>query len=236
MKRRTFLKAGLSAVFATPLLAAIKQDRLEEAVKILERAGSSGQVAAAVLHIAQRDTSFTRSFGKATDENAMFLLGSISKPISMAALITLYDQGEFQLDDPLQKFIPKFTGEGREHVTLKHLMTHVSGLPDQLPENNELRKKHATLAEFADHAIRTPLTFAPGSQYQYSSMAILLAARVAEQIAGADILTLVDRAVFQPLMMKRSALGLGQFTLEDMVVCQSEGAAPESGGARSRWR
>jgi CubicO group peptidase (beta-lactamase class C family) len=66
-------------------------------------------------------------------------------------------------------------------------LMHVSGLPDQLRDNDTLRKKHAPLSEFAEHAIRTPLNFAPGSRYQYSSMAILLAARVAEMISGLDI-------------------------------------------------
>src|SRR5437867_3720814 len=59
----------------------------------------------------------------------MFLLESISKPIGMTALMTLFDKGAFQLDDPLKKFIPKFTGEGRDDVTLRHLLSHVSGLP-----------------------------------------------------------------------------------------------------------
>ena len=50
-----------------------------------------------------------------------------------------------------------------------------------------------------------------------------------ELISGSDILTLVDRSVFQPLGMKHSAQGLGRFKLEEMVSCQMEGAAPESG-------
>jgi CubicO group peptidase (beta-lactamase class C family) len=113
---------------------------------------------------------------------------------------------------------------------MRHLLTHVSGLPDQLPENNELRSKHAPFSEFVEHAIRTPLQFVPGSKYEYSSMAILLAARVAELLSGTEIRILVDRAVFPPLRMRHSALGLGQFKLENMVPCQIEHAAPEAGG------
>lgn len=160
----------------------------------------------------------------------MFLLGSISKPIAVTALMTLFDQDAFQLDDTIKKYLPEFTGDGRELVTLKHLLTHVSGLPDQLQNNNALRSKHAPLSEFAEHTIRTPLEFAPGSRYQYSSMGILLASRIAEQISGIEIRTLVDRAVFQPLMMNHSAQGLGRFRLDDMIMCQTERAAPESGG------
>jgi CubicO group peptidase (beta-lactamase class C family) len=230
MKRRTLLQCGLAAAMGTPLFAALRQQRLDEAAELLTRATAAGEVAAAVLHVTQREASFTRSFGKAQTEQAMFLLGSISKPICMTALMTLFDRAEFKLDDPLQKFIPLFTGDGREQVTMLHLLTHISGLPDQLPENDTLRKKHAPLSEFVEHAIRTPLNFAPGSRYQYSSMAILLAARVAEMISGVDILTLVDRAVLQPLKMQHSAQGLGRFALADMIPVQTERAAPESGG------
>jgi CubicO group peptidase (beta-lactamase class C family) len=213
-----------------PAFGALRQQELDEAAGALDRAVASGHVAAAVLHVVQREATFTRSFGKARSDQAMFLLGSISKPICMTALMTLFDQGAFKLDDPLQKFIPQFAGDQRHRVTMQHLLTHVSGLPDQLPENEVLRKKHASLAEFAEHAIRTPLSFAPASRYQYSSMAILLAARVAEIISGLDILTLVDRAVFQPLQMQHSSQGLGRFALPDMVSLQTERAAPESGG------
>jgi CubicO group peptidase (beta-lactamase class C family) len=157
------------------------------------------------------------------------LLGSISKPINVTAVMTLFDEKKFDLDDRVKKFLPTFTGDRRDEVTIRHLLTHVSGLPDQLANNNELRKQHAPLTEFAAQAARTRLEFAPGARYQYSSMGIMLAARIAELISGSDIRTLVDRTVFQPLGMNHSAQGLGRFKLEEMVSCQMEGAAPESG-------
>jgi CubicO group peptidase (beta-lactamase class C family) len=230
MKRRAFIQSGMAVCLGTPLIAALRQERLDEAGEILARSTAEGEVAAAVLHVVQREITFTRSFGKARNEDAMFLLGSISKPIAVTALMTLFDRGEFKLADPLKKFIPRFTGGDRDQVTMQHLLTHVSGLPDQLPDNNELRRSHAPLSEFAEHAIRTPLEFVPGSKYHYSSMAILLATRVAEILGGADILKLVERAVLQPLKMEHSAQGLGRFKREDMVMCQTDRAAPESGG------
>ncbi|HEX5443487.1 MAG TPA: serine hydrolase domain-containing protein, partial [Pirellulales bacterium] len=199
---------------------------------------ASGQIEAAVLHVVQGDEAYTRHFGRAASGDAMFLLGSVSKPINVAAVMTLFDDGKFQLDDRVKKFLPGFAGEGRDEVTIRHLLTHVSGLPDQVADNNELRKRHASLAEFVERAVHAPLGFAPGSKYSYSSMGILLATRIAEIISGSDILALVDRAVFQPLGMTHSAQGLGRFALADMVLCQSEGAAPESGSGdpqASQW-
>lgn len=229
MNRRVFLETGLAAAVGTPLLAALKPERLDDAQAVLDNAVASGQVASAVLHVMQREETFTRHFGKARSADAMFLLGSISKPICVAALMTLLDRGQFQLDDRVQKFLPAFQGEGRDGVTLRNLLTHVSGLPDQLPENNDLRKKHAGLAEFVEHAARTPLLFAPGSKYQYSSMGILLATWIAQTISGIELREFVSRALLGPLEMKHSALGLGPYNLEEMVPVQTEHAAPESG-------
>jgi CubicO group peptidase (beta-lactamase class C family) len=234
MKRRTFLQSGVAVCLANSVGAALRQERLDDAAAALAEATAEGQVAGAVLHVIQQETSFTRSFGKAQTEDAMFLLGSISKPIVVTALMTLFDRGEFKLDDPLKKFIPQFEGDNRDQVTMQHLLTHVSGLPDQLPGNDELRRKHAPLDEFVEQAIRTPLQFAPGSKYHYSSMAILLASRVAELLSGVDNPKLVDQTVFQPLKMRRSALGLGRFKLEDMVSCQTDRAAPEAGGGDAK--
>jgi CubicO group peptidase (beta-lactamase class C family) len=224
------MQGSVAAVLGASALAALKRERVDDAVGILARAVEAGQVSAAVLHVVQWDTSVTRRFGKAANGDAMFLLGSISKPVCVTALMTLFDRGEFKLDDPVKKFLPLFAQDHRDEVTMRHLLTHVSGLPDQLLDNNELRRKHATLPEFAEHAMRTPLQFSPGSKYQYSSMGVLLAARVAEEISGTNILTLVERAVFQPLKMHHSAQGLGRFKVDDMVSCQTEHAAPEAGG------
>jgi CubicO group peptidase (beta-lactamase class C family) len=229
MQRRTFLGTALAVGNASSLFAALRGKRWEDAAEVLHRATAAKQVDAAVLRVAQRDESFTRHFGKAASDNAMFLLGSISKPINVTALMTLFDREKFQLQDRVKKFLPAFTGDGRDEVTIRHLLTHVSGLPDQLPNNNELRKQHAPLTEFAEQTLRTPLAFTPGTRYQYSSMGILLAARIAELLSGSDIRKLVDHTVFQPMGMKHSAQGLGRFKLEDMVLCQKEGAAPESG-------
>jgi CubicO group peptidase (beta-lactamase class C family) len=230
MKRRNFIQAGLAASLGTPLLAALKQERLDEAVQVLERVTASGQVTSAVMHVSQGGASFTRAFGKAQNQDAMFLLGSISKPVNVTGLMTLFDRGEFKLTDPLKKFIPEFKGGLREQVTIQHLLTHTSGLPDQLPDNDGVRKSHASLLEFADHAARLQPHFSPGTRYEYSSMGILLATRMAEIISGADIRTLTDRTIFQPLKMQHSAQGLGRSQLDDMVPCQTEYCAPEAGG------
>ncbi len=230
MQRRTFLQCGLGAVLTPSLMAAAEQDGFDAAGAILLDAVSERKLDAAALFVRQGKTEFTRSFGKAKSVDDVFLLASISKPISVAALMTLYDpRHSFALDDKVARFIPEFKDGGRGQITIRQLLTHVSGLPDQLPENQSLRRRHAALDEFVALAIRTPLLFEPGSQYKYSSMGILLAGEIARRISGKPFPMLVDEAVFRPLEMRHSAVGLGRFKLEETVRCQVEKAAPESG-------
>lgn len=229
MNRRSFLSTCVATSFVAPLAGAIRTGQFESACQALEGATATGQVAAAVLHVIRGKDSFTQHFGAAKSIDSMFLLGSISKPICITALMALLDQGEFQLEDPAKKFLPKFKGDGREQITMRDLMTHVSGLPDQLPENDALRRNHADLNQFVETAMQTPLIFPPRTRYGYSSMAILLATHVAELISGTNIRDLVEKTVLSPLEMKHSAQGLGRFQLSDFVPCQTEFAAPEAG-------
>ncbi len=171
----------------------------------------------------------SRSFGLAREKGAPFLLGSITKPICITALLALFDEGKVQLDDRLERFFPEFRGMGRERITIRHLLTHVSGLPDQLPDNSKLRSRHAPLEEFVAHSLRLSPGFSPGTKYEYSSMGILLACAVAEKISGQGVIPLVTERVLKPLKMTRSALGLGRFRLDEVVSCQTDRAAPESG-------
>ncbi|HMC64891.1 MAG TPA: serine hydrolase domain-containing protein, partial [Gemmataceae bacterium] len=114
MQRRTFLGTALALGNASPLFAALRAERWDDAAKVLEWATAAKQVHSAVLHVVQRGESFTRHFGKAASDDAMFLLGSISKPINVTAVMTLFDQGKFQLSDRVKKFLPAFTGDGRD--------------------------------------------------------------------------------------------------------------------------
>jgi len=229
MDRRTFLAGGLGAALTAPLLGAMKQEKFDAAAAVLAKAVSEGQIRAASLSVRHGKDPFDRSFGEAKSPDAVFLLASITKTMTAAAVMTLVDRGKLRLDDPVVKHLPEFSEGPRAKITIAQLLTHVSGLPDQLPENQALRSGHAKLSQFVEAAVRTPLLFEPGARFSYSSMGILLASEVARRITGTDFAELVDRTVFQPLEMKRSALGLGRHKMEDIVRNQTERAAPESG-------
>jgi CubicO group peptidase (beta-lactamase class C family) len=238
VKRRALLQGMVGSAFACRSIASAQAGELERAADVLAQAVDAGQVHAAALSVQRGEQLFARHFGLAQSSEAIFLLASISKPMSVAALMSLHDQNAFNLDDRVQKFLPESSGDLRERITVRQLLTHISGLPDQLPQNIALRQRHAPLSDFVTAAIRTPLLFTPGSRYHYSSMGILLASEIASRISGIPFTQLISERVFQPAGMKHSALGLGRFQLSDTMQCQVERAAQESGAgdpAASDW-
>lgn len=230
MHRRSFLNTGLGLLMTSQVSAADSDRQFDAAAAVLRSAVDQGLLHAAVFYVKHDGQTHTRSFGAAESIDSIFLLASISKPICMAALMTLYDEGELRLIDPVQKYIPEFRGHSRDEIRVQELLTHTSGLPDQLPENESLRKRHAPLSEFVERAIQTPLLFAPRTKYSYSSMGILLAAEISRRITGMEYAKTVEERIFRPLGMEHSALGLGSIDLDDTVRCQVRSAAPESGG------
>lgn len=166
-------------------------------------------MSAASLYVRQGDFVFQRAFGRAHDPDDVFLLASITKPMTAIGIMILADGGQLALSDPVHKYIPEFTGGDRQLVTIRHLLTHTSGLPDQLAENVELRKRHAGLKEFVAATCRTPLLFKPGTEVKYQSMGLLLAAEVAERVTKRPFRDFLRDELFRPAGMTKTSLGLG---------------------------
>jgi len=203
MLRRTFLQLSL----------ALRQDRLDKVEAILKGAADSGEVLSASALVRQGKDERRWVVGKTRAKDPVYLLASITKPMTATAVMILADRGELKLTDPVNKFIPEFKGDGRDAVLIRHLLTHTSGLPDMLADNDALRTRHAPLADFVAGACRAPLGFAPGTRCRYQSMGILLAAEITERITKTRLRDFLKKSVFDPLGMKSTALGLGNFKL-----------------------
>ena len=232
MKRREFLLssiAGLLAGSQQVFSADNKMKSFDEAVKLIQAEVDNRVLESAVLQVQKGHNSQLQVFGKAGSGDAIFLLASITKPMTATGLMVLSDRGELRISDKVSKFIPEFSGGDRKAITIQQLLTHISGLPDQLPENEDLRKRHAPLEDFVKGAIKTPLLFDPGTKYKYSSMGFLLLAEIAQRITNVSFAEFLNEEVFKPLGMSRSALDLGPFNLSETVRSQTEFAAPESG-------
>lgn len=209
---------------------------MKDAEAALRKAAADGGMDSATLAVRDAKSRYRGAFGNSSDVDDVFLIASITKPMTAAGVMLLADRGELSLSDPAMKFLPEFSEGDRKQITIQHLLTHTSGLPDQLPHNSDLRKAHAPLSEFVAGAVKTPLLFTPGEKYSYQSMGILLAAEIAERITAEPFRDFLKRELFQPLGMTRTELGLGDFTVADTVRSQVEFAAPEAGSGKPEAR
>lgn len=133
------------------------------------------------------------------DENTMWDMASLSKVIgTTTAAMQLWEQGRLNLDAPVQKYIPEFTGKNKELVTVRNLLTHSSGLPAWRP----LYKEARTPEEATELVFTTPLDTLPNVRMVYSDLGIITLGKIIERISGESLDGYLSLHVFGPLGMK----------------------------------
>ncbi len=233
----------------TPAEVGLDAEQLERATGLLADHVSAGDISAASLFVARRGVSvMSQGFGAlrpeagapAVDGDSIFLVASITKPVTVCATMRLVDAGLVSLDDKVQQHLPEFTGWDKGKITVRQILSHISGMPDMLPENLALRRAHRPISAFVAGALKTQLLYQPGTDFSYQSKGILLAAEIIERITGQRLRDVEKAQIFQPLGMDRSCLGLEDFKMEETVWCGTsmhEAPDPYSWGQNSAyWR
>jgi CubicO group peptidase (beta-lactamase class C family) len=149
--------------------------------------------------------------------DAMFYMASVTKPVVYLGAMLLVERGQLNLSDRVTRYVPEFTGQGKETAQVLHLFTHTSGLPDELPNNAELRRQHAPLQKFIAGAMQAELLFKPGTRFSYSSAATVLVAEIVQRLSGLSIREYVRREIIAPLGLKSTGLGSQGFARERLV-------------------
>lgn len=200
----------------TPRGVGLDPARWERSLKQIQGWCDTRQLpAAGICVIRGGKTTGVHLFGRQTladnsppiRQDEIFLIASITKPIVATGALLLAERGLLALDDRVEDYIPAFRREGKHAVTIRNLLTHTSGLPDMLPNNNELRAANAPLAEFVAGACAAPLAFPPGRGVQYQSMGFALLGEIIHQVSGKMCAQFLHDEIFHPLGMNDTALG-----------------------------
>lgn len=132
------------------------------------------------------------------DPSTIFDLASLTKVIGLTtACMLLVDDGTLDLDAPVQRYLPEFRGPMKEQVTVRHLLTHSSGLPAWRPLFREATNRRSALA-LVD---TTPLDSQPGTHFTYSDLGAITLMQVVERITHERLDQFLSRRVFAPLGM-----------------------------------
>lgn len=205
-------------------------DSLNAAYGKLQTLIDAGKYAGfSVMVIKDNETVLKKNFGftdiknqKSMADNTMFRIFSMTKPITAAALMTLYDEGKFQLDDEVSKFIPEFENTPvynpetkqlepqKTKMTIRHLLTHSSGLTYGWDQNAYVDSLYRAtgasgwdepLAEKVKILASIPLKHQPGTTYEYS-VSIDVAGYIAEVLSGMSLDQFFKTRIFDPLKME----------------------------------
>jgi len=231
----------------TPALLRFDPSRLNHLYTFLSAAIERGDIPGAAIQLSHRGESLpARAFGRfapAADAPSMqpdsiFLVASITKPVVVSAVMLLAERGHLLLDEPACQYVPEFGVNGKEAVALRHLMTHTSGLPDMLPDNQALREQHAPMEEFIRRICDLTPDFAAGTAIQYQSAGIALLGEIVQRVSGLPLREFLRQEIFEPLGMHDTALGMAGLPRERLsqVNVPTEQIGADWGWNSDYWR
>lgn len=161
----------------------------------------------AVVVIGTRDTLLlSKGYGSLTwsgserpdPDSTLYDLASLTKVVATTgALMTLVDRAALDLDEAVQRHLPEFAGDGKDAVTVRHLLQHRSGLRAFLP----LHERARDAAQAKRLVLAEPLSWPPGGRVVYSDLNAMLAGWVVEAVTGGSLDSVARREVFLPLQM-----------------------------------
>jgi CubicO group peptidase (beta-lactamase class C family) len=212
------LKAGFGIELpANPMtvqpLDARAEAQLQPAFDVIENAIADKAFPGATLALGFRGKVAVRAFGKlsydvkaaATAPNTMYDIASLTKVVATTMLVAKLAEGDFavplDLDAKIERYLPEWASgpnaEWRHRVTVRHLLTHTSGLPPFKEYWRTSKNKQDTLAKiFAE-----PLDCEPGTKEVYSDLGIILMAEIIERLTGRTLDDLAKSYIFSPLGM-----------------------------------
>lgn len=214
---RVLLLVSLALVSARSILAADnvpapKSPSINGVSQAMARFIDDHEIAGAVILVADGNRIlYLNATGLADLEekrpmspDTIFWIASMTKPVTSTAVMMLQDEGKLSVDDPVEKYLPEFkdlkTADGEPaKITIRHLLTHTSGLAEI---SSEQAKNAKTLADVIPLYVAKPVNFTPGSKWVYCQSSINTAGRIVEIVSGKPFADFLDERLFRPLGMK----------------------------------
>lgn len=195
----------VDAAPADPPLTEDDRKKLDDYLDAQVRAHEWPSLAAGVVY---GDTLvYAKGFGAGVDEHTVFRIGSITKVMTGVTVLQRRDKKELTLDDPVDKYIPELAAFLNGKVTIRHLVTHTSGIPSVGDGTAEywLGDHDITEAELFDALKGSKLAFEPGTRFAYSNFAVALAGILAARVSKESFRDMIEGSLFEPLKMTESS-------------------------------
>jgi CubicO group peptidase (beta-lactamase class C family) len=182
--------------------------RLESIDRVVQRGIKAGGYPGAAVVVGRKGAAvWQRGFGNLSwspvsgsvdPDRTIYDVASLSKVIgTTTAVMVLYDEKKIDLDAPVFRYLPAFSGGMKDEVTVRELLTHRSGLP----AGRDLWRKARSPQEARDMVLETPLEYRPNSAYIYSDLGADVLGMIVEEVSGQRLDQFLSERVFGPLGM-----------------------------------
>jgi CubicO group peptidase (beta-lactamase class C family) len=161
-------------------------------------AGLYGGVVVAVGNAAGTLWMHTAADSTPVSLDTIFPVASVTKPVVALAVMQLAEAGRLLLNDPVARVIPEFGQQGKDQITVWHLLTHTSGLPDTM---DDLYIQRAPPAAFLRAACERGVRFAPGSHYEYCNLSFVVLGELIARLSGQPYPAYLRDHIFAPAGM-----------------------------------
>ncbi len=178
--------------------------------QLIQRHIDAGGFAGAAVIAAHRNEIVIEEYGgfaapgRPAAAATLWPLASISKLYTAAMIMMLVEQGKLTLNTLASHLFPNFTGEGRELVRLRHLLTHTAGMIYESPEMEARLVAQTPHEALVEEMLAAPLQFPPGTAFDYADYHYLLAGCMAEAVTGQSFAELVETLVLRPMGLQES--------------------------------
>jgi len=190
-------------------------DLTSELDRLLAARFEAGDFNGNVLIARNQRIVYERSFGFANlewsiknDNRSRFELGSITKQFTALLTLQFVNEGKLDLNGHISDYLPYYRRDAGSRVTLHHLLTHTSGIPNFTSEPGFLAgaasRRTYTVKEFAIEHASGGLSFEPGTKFAYSNSGYFLLGAILEAVSGDTYEHLLDARIFTPLGMHDS--------------------------------
>ncbi len=138
---------------------------------------------------------------------SLFRIASVTKVFTSIIILHLYERGLLNLHETIGKYYPEYSGEGKDRVTLHHLLTHSSGIP-HCEESNGIAVYQSpySVDEFIRRYCSGTLDYEPGSQFRYNNADYIILGRIIEKITGKSFSENLHSIIVQPLQLQHTAM------------------------------
>jgi CubicO group peptidase (beta-lactamase class C family) len=220
---------------AKPEAVGLSSERLDRISSVVQHEIDDKRIAGAVTLVVRRgkvawfksEGMADREAGKTMPTDAMFRICSMTKPITSVAVMMLYEEGRFLLEDPVSKYLPEFknakvlvkpakgepyTVPAKDEITIRDLLRHISGITYQWNEDlgpmyekanvaSGLLQYDGTIGDSVKNLAALPLLFNPGDRFEYS-LGVDVLGRLVEVVSGKPLDEFFRSRIFEPLGMK----------------------------------